>query len=165
MSSNTAQAPTAAQVAVPQSKSDPNAIKVEEIPLPPRELWAELDNTVPAPSATPVSDKQDVPEEQPAPFEELDFIGDGHKRIVPLAHPFRRAGGEVRSIEVRRLRIGEIDTILRNMGDRPLSLFDIYAQMCGQPIAVLRGLVDEDGDAVTAAAFDFLPRALRPAGD
>lgn len=106
-----------------------------------------------------------IPEEQAAPFEELDFIGDGHRRIVQLAHPFRRAGGEVRSIEVRRLRIGEIDTILRNMGDRPVSLFDIYAQMCGVPIAVLRGLVDEDGDAVTAAAFDFLPRALRPAGD
>lgn len=172
MSSNTHQtttkpAPLTAQVSVPQSKSDPSAVKVEEIPLPPVEMWAELDNAAPPPvaSASRAVEEPSRNEEQPAPFEELEFIGDAHKKIVPLAHPFRRAGVDVRSIEVRRLRIGEIDAILRDIGDRSVSLFDIYSRMCGQPVAVLRGLVDEDGDAVTAAAFDFLPRALRPAGD
>jgi len=171
MSSNTDQtevktAPKAARISVPQSKSDPSAVKVEEIPLPPVEMWAELDNAAP-PAITNTREPEDPgrTEEPPALFEELEFIGDAHKKVVPLAHPFRRAGVDVCSIEVRRLRIGEIDAILRDIGDRSVSLFDIYSRMCGQPVAVLRGLVDEDGDAVTAAAFDFLPRALRPAGD
>ena len=159
--------PVKAAVEVPLNALDGTSVAVEEIPLPPPELWGELENATPADKAPEPSASASAPvtEEQPAPIEELEFIDQAHQRVIPLKHPFRFRGAEVRAITVRRLRVGEIELILRDLDNRTFSLFDIYARMCGLPAAVLRGLVDEDGDAVTAAAFDFLPRALRPGDD
>lgn len=169
MSSNTPQtdvkaAPLAAQISVPQSKSDPSAVKVEEIPLPPVEMWAELDNSAPPPvaSASGAAEKPNRTEEQPAPFEELEFIESDHQRVIPLNHPFRLNGKKITHITVRRLRMGEVDALVKKTAKGGMTTFDVYAEMTGLSASVLRGLIDEDGDAVTDAAFDFLPRMFRP---
>jgi hypothetical protein len=153
-----ASAPTSAMIQTPMSKDDPTQTAIEEIPLPPPEFWGELDNSTAAPAATAPAVSEAVYEQD---AEELDFVGDDHHTVVTLKHPFRRAGVVVDTIIVRRLRIGEVDGVLRRVGATKVSLFDIYAQMTGVPAPVLRGLIDEDGDAVTDAAYRFLPRALK----
>lgn len=168
MSSNTHQttpkAPLVAQVSVPQSKSDPSAVKVEEIPLPPVEMWAELDNSPPPPvaSASRASEEPSRNEEQPAPFEELEFIESDHQRVISLKHPFRLDGKKITHVAVRRLRMGEVDALVKKTAKGGMTTFDVYAEMTGLSASVLRGLIDEDGDAVTDAAYDFLPRMFRP---
>lgn len=153
-------APTSAMIQTPMSKDDPTQTAIEEIPLPPPEFWGELDNSASEPVPTkPAPATSETVEASEA--EELDFVGDDHHTVVTLKHPFRRAGVVVDTITVRRLRIGEVDGVLRRVGATKVSLFDIYAQMTGLPAPVLRGLIDEDGDAVTDAAYRFLPRALK----
>lgn len=159
MSSNR---PQTALIATPQSKNDPTDVMVEEIPLPPAEMWEDLDNSgTPAVKvdAKPAASIAEAPVE---PIEELEFVGASHCRTVPLTHPFRRNGEIVDTITVRRLRIGDVDRFIKRAQGGSFSTFDIYAEMTGLPASVLRGLVDEDGDAVTDACFDFLPRSLKP---
>ncbi len=142
-----------ADVKVPQSKDFDGPFKVEEIPLPPPELWAELDN-----SGAPEADAQTSAApvvETPEPVREiaqLDFV-DPIMRLVPLDFPFRWDGQIVekpRSSPVRRPG--------RSVPERPsngFSSFDVYAAMTGYPAAVLRGLIAEDSEKVTDAALDF----------
>lgn len=160
MLSKGAQRPVA-QVVVPQSKNDPSDVKVEEIALPPQEMWRDLDNSGAGEKATTAGAGDAPAPAPPAEIAELDFIGDAHLRVVPLKHAFRLDGRAVTEVTIRRLKIGELGDIIASKRAAPLSLFDVYAHMAGLPAAVLRGLVDEDGDAVTDAAYDFLPRALR----
>lgn len=152
-----------AQIETPMSDTDSADVKVETIPLPPIEMWGELENGGPAPTPAGNAPAAAEPPAAVVVIDELDFVGDVHKRLVPLKHPFRLGGKVVSEIPVRRLKIGEIDKILRDATGASLQLFDIYSMMSGYPASVLRGLIDEDGDAVTEVAYDFLPRALRPA--
>lgn len=146
-----------ARVAVPQSKSDPSDVKFEEIPLPPRDMWGdsataavEVDAGLPA---KPPEEIQDVAE--------LEFVDASHQKSVPLKYPFRLNGREVKVVTVRRLTLGQVDAFIRRAAASSFSTFDIYAEMTGLPAPVLRGLIDEDGNAVVDAAYDFLPRALK----
>lgn len=146
-----------ARVAVPQSKSDPSDLKFEEIPLPPRDMWGdsataavEADAGLPA---KPPEEIQDVAE--------LEFVDASHQKSVPLKYPFRLNGREVKVVTVRRLTLGQVDAFIRRAAASSFSTFDIYAEMTGLPAPVLRGLIDEDGNAVVDAAYDFLPRALK----
>lgn len=160
MSSNTPKAPSAV-VMEPQSKDDRTDVKAIEIPLPPPEMWKDLDNSAPkvvnaAPPTVPTPAKAD------AEIAELEFLGEVHRKEIPLQHPFRLNGSEVHTITVRRLRIGDVDRFIQRAQGGSFSTFDIYASMTGLPSGVLRGLIDVDGDAVTEACFDFLPPSLKP---
>lgn len=158
----TSKVPQTAQIATPQSKDDRSDVKVEEIPLPPSELWAELDNSgaaAPAPSGEAVTAGAD---DAPEPITDLDFLGEAHQTVITLEHPFNLQGEKVERITVRRLRIGDVDRFIKRLRGGSFSTFEIYAAMTGLPAPVLRGLIDVDGDAVTDACFDFLPRSLRP---
>ena len=148
-----------ATVAVPISTTDPSAVKYEEIPLPPREMWEDGQAAAPEDVASPAAA---VDLAAPAPVETLDFIGDAHRRVVPLKHPFRLNGEKITHITVKRLRMGEVDALVKKTAKGGMTTFDVYAEMTGLSTSVLRGLIDEDGDAVTDAAFDFLPRMFRP---
>lgn len=146
-----------ARVAVPQSKSDPSDVKFEEIPLPPRDMWGD--------SATAaVEADADLPAKPPEEIQdvaELEFVDASHQKSVPLKYPFRLNGREVKVVTVRRLTLGQVDAFIRRAAASSFSTFDIYAEMTGLPAPVLRGLIDEDGNAVVDAAYDFLPRALK----
>ncbi len=148
--------PLTARVAVPASKTDSTAVQFEEIPLPPRELWEDSE------TAAAVEPKPVAPAEEPAAEADvLDFVSSTHELAVPLKHAFRLNGKVVDTIVVKRLTLGQVDTFVRRAAASSFSTFDIYAVMTGMPASVLRGLVDEDGDAVVDAAYDFLPRALK----
>ena len=143
-----------------QSKEPSSAptIDVAEIPLPPEEHWPDLEN----------AGNEERPAAKPAdpPVAKLEFV-DAAKRekVIPVEHPFRWDGAVVTSITVRRLVTDEVaDLLARTAGGGDISRYEIYAAMTGLPPAVLRGLDDEDGDRVTAACYDFLPRVFRPTG-
>lgn len=146
-----------AAVETPQSRDDPTDIKVEEIPLPPPEMWGELENSgkpAPTEAAAPVPRVS-------RPIERLAFVA-APTVTVPLQYPFVREGGTVDSITVRRLTVGEVGDVLDSLPP-DFDNHDIYAVMTGLPAPVLRGLVDVDGDKVMAVAYDFLPLVFRPA--
>ena len=146
-----------AAVETPQSRDDPTDVTVEEIPLPPPEMWAELENSGKPAAAEPVP---------PAPrvsrlIEQLAFVA-APAVTVPLQYPFVREGRAVDSITVRRLTVGEVGDVLDSLPP-DFDNHDIYAVMTGLPAPALRGLVDVDGDKVMAVAYDFLPLVFRPA--
>lgn len=153
-----------ARVAVPQSKTDPSIVTFEEIPLPPREMWDEVTNLEPQQrEAGLVISKADTPpeaEELPA-VARLEFVNSTHQQEVPLKYPFKWKGQVVAVVTVKRLTLGQVDIFVRRAAKTSFSTFDIYAEMTGLPAEVLRGLVDEDGDAVVDVAYDFLPRQLK----
>lgn len=161
MTSKAAQAATA-HVLTPQSKDDPNDVKVEEIPMPPVEMWEALDNSKPKPEAAPAVLQDAAAVEGSEQIADLQFVGSAHVKVLPLQYPFMLDGVTISAITVRRLRIGDIDRFIKRARTGSFSTFEIYAEMTRLPVAVLRGLIDEDGDAVTDACFDFLPRSLRP---
>lgn len=147
-----------ATIETSNSKDDPSDVIVEEIFVP---------DSLP-PGNTPAADAASAngrPALKPRDIETLDFEIPGERqffRVVPLRHPFRRNGEIVRDITVRRLTVGEVgDLIDDRPGDMP-DFFDIYAVMTGLPAAVLRGLIDIDGEMVAGACYDFLPRYFRP---
>ena len=147
-----------ATVEVPLSKNDPAKIGFEEIPLPPPEMWT---SSAAPPFAAPAPASNLSP--PPATAAVLDFVGASHSKSVQLKYPFRLGGAVIDQITVRRLTIGELEVLVS--GANGLSYMAVYAVMTGLPVEVLRGLIDEDGDAVTEAAYDFLPRRLRMEGD
>lgn len=152
-----------AEVRVPMSKDIGGPAKVEEIPLPPPELWGELENSA---ESEAESKGSAAPEPAPEPVKEiaqLDFVEATVKR-VPLDFPFRLDGKVVEDIPVRRMTAGRVDQFLKEHPNG-FSSFDVYAAMTGYPAAVLRGLMAEDGEKVTDAALDFLPPAIRRAFD
>lgn len=158
-----------ARVAVPQSKTDASAVAYEEIPLPPREMWAELDNS----DADNTAPKQDAVSARPVkPFPEmlassrprkaLRFTGGEFSKNVPLQFPFEDDElGAVTAITVRRLSVGEVGEILDERTGEEADNFDIYARMTAMPAEVLRGLMDVDGEEVSRVCFDFLPQLFR----
>ena len=150
-----------AEVLVPLSKDAGGPTRVEEIPLPPPELWEELDNsgeTEAAPEA------QKLPE--PEPVKEiavLDFVTSPFKHVT-LDFPFRLNGSVIDTLTVRRMRTGEVDRFLRQHPNG-FSTTDVYAAMVGLTPDVLRGLIAEDGEKITDACIDFLAPAIRRAFD
>lgn len=161
MSSNTPKAPKAV-VMEPQSKDDRTDVKAIEIPLPPPEMWKDLDNSGgKAQSASPAS--TEAPKPVRRDIEKLTFVGNQPSKVVPLEYPFEHPLlGRVDEITVRRLSVGEVGDMLDERPDDMPDLFDIYERMTGIPAAVLRGLVDVDGEAVSGVCFNFLPRLYRP---
>lgn len=150
--------PVSATIETPIGAADDFA--VEEIPLPPPEKWGELDNEGEAEAAAPAQ----KPTEQAREIAKLDFVDGKPCRRVPLTYPFNYEGrGLVAEIIVRRLTVGEVGDLLDTRPKGMPDNFDIYGLMTGFPAAVLRGLVDVDGEEVAEACFDFLPRLFRPA--
>ncbi|PVB59727.1 phage tail assembly protein [Labrenzia sp. 011] len=135
-------------------------VPLEEIPMPPEALTSELDNA--AAAAAPET-KPAPPPEAPVDIADLDFLSDPATRLaeIPLSHPFKWCGRTVKSITVRRLTVAKVGQIASRMRDGKLDLYEIYAAQTGLPAAVLRGLMDDDGDAVSERCLDFFPRVFR----
>ncbi|WP_319775484.1 phage tail assembly protein [Breoghania sp.] len=137
--------------------TNPADVDVREIALPPEELTEDLDNSA----------ENSAPSPAPREVASLEFLSDPATRetTVDLDHPFRYEGREVRKIRIRKLTVAEVGRAAdRNTGDG-FDLYEVYAAMTGFPASVLRGLMDDDGDAVVERAYGFLPRAFRAGGD
>lgn len=154
--------PNSVSVETPMSLDDRSEVAFEEIPMPPSEMWGDLNNTAGDEVADPAPAEAESGEAEAVEVAVLEFVGESHERTIDLKHPFRLNGKTVERITVRRFRIADVDGLLKRIGAKKISLFDVYEHMTGIPAPVLRGLIDEDGDAVTDAAFDFLPRAIKP---
>ncbi|OJH56017.1 hypothetical protein [Agrobacterium pusense] len=149
-----------ARVAVPQSKNDPDAVRFEEIPLPPRDMWEGMG--VAAPVNKAVSPVAAEPAVSKRPRKALRFTAGEFSKIVPLQFPFEDDElGAVSQITVRRLTVGEVGELIDQRTGGEEDNFDIYASMTGMPAEVLRGLMDVDGEEVTRVCFDFLPPMFR----
>ncbi len=157
--------PHTASIVTAQTRSNPDDVKVEEIPLPPVEMWAALENSAPPPVAAATEGESRVETSAVLTdriIERLTFTAPMW-RDVPLKFPFNHVDlGHVSSIRVRRLTVGEVGDMLDRRDPKAPDMFDIYAAMTGIPAAVLRGLEACDGEEVTGVCFDFLPRLLRP---
>lgn len=148
-----------AVVQTPVTKDDPSDVKYEKIPLPPRELWAELDNSKPS----ALQEVKSTPRQETSPKsvrerETLHFVGGSWSKTMPLQFPFEHSAlGLVSEITIRRLTVGEVGEVF-DIGDAEGSdNFDLYARMTGVPAPVLRGLMDIDGAEVSRICYDFLP--------
>ncbi len=144
--------------------SDALTVKDGEIPLPPPEMWAELDN-----SGTAAAAIEAVPEPAPSakpvvalPVATLEFVGDEKPfRVIPLRYPFRWDGRIYNEIRVSRLNVQQMGAFWEGLpADKSYDRTDVFALMCGLPASVIRALPDSDGFEVTGACHDFLPLAL-----
>jgi len=136
----------------------------ETIPLPPEELWRELDNSGEGAAAGAEAPPK-APEKAPE-VATLDFVGDRPEVTVPLRYPFRLDGRPVEAVTVRELQTWEVGAIARSIPPAEAGdLFHFYAAMTGLPAPVLRALPGTDGERVTGAAWAFLPRMIRGADD
>lgn len=139
--------------------SEPILATEGEIPLPPLEMFGELDNSQPIEPARSSSRS-----ERHKPAATLTFTGGKvWSKVVPLDFPFEHEGRTVSEITVRRLTTAEMGEVASRHGDE-LDQWDIFAVMTGLPAAVLRGLEAGDGDEVTGVAYDFLPRTVKTGG-
>lgn len=140
-----------AKIQTPMSKSDPNDVKIESIPLPPPEMWSTLDNSTAIAPATMSA------EAAVAPVTPVVFFGKQRSTTVPLQFPFTLDGSTITGVTIRRLTLGEVQDLLAKTRGRTLVFMEIYAEMTGLSVDTLKGLDDEDGVAITDAAYDFLP--------
>jgi hypothetical protein len=163
----TSNRPQTAVISTPQSKTNPDELKVEEIPLPPSDMWEELDNSgKPKAEPDPAVTKGTEPAAQRAqadrPIAALKFLKPMN-HTVPLDFPFELPDvGAVEVVTVKRLTVGQMGDILDRRDPKSPDMFDIYAIMTGLEADVLRGLEAKDGERVTGVCFDFLPPLLRP---
>lgn len=128
-----------------------DAPAIAEIPLPPDDLVQEMIAQDAGPAVR-----------TPPRVESLQFVGGRPMAVaIPLDFPFLWEGRVVDTIAVRRMTTQAMTDLADRLGER-LELFDVYAVMTGLPASVLRALEASDGTRVTEAAYDFLPRALRP---
>lgn len=136
------------------------AVKDGEIPLPPPEMWVELDNSGDA--AGKVAAGEPRQERAEATVAVLSFVGEDLPfRRVPLRYPFRFNGIVHSEIVVHRLTVSQIGAFWDGLpDDGSYERTDVYGLMCALPGSVIRALPDPDGTEVTAICFDFLPRAL-----
>lgn len=135
------------------ARAEPILARDNEIPLPPPEMWPDLDNSGVEPKE---------PKKAPPVMAVLEFIGEKKPFVsIPLTYPFRWDGRDVTTIVVRRLTVQQIGDFWESLPeDRSFDRFEVYGLMCGLPGAVIRSLPDPDGQKVTGAGFDFLPRGL-----
>ena len=142
--------------------AEPLQVRPEDIPLPPKEMWGELDNfqAEERPGAVSTASIPAAPTTSMA-IAKLAFIGGkAWSQSIPLDFPFEWDGREISTITVRRLTTAEMGEVVGRVGSG-FDQWDIFAAMAGLPADVLRGLEAGDGDAVTGVAWDFLPRSLR----
>lgn len=164
----TSNRPQTALVSTPQSKNNPSDVKVEEIPLPPSEMWEELDNSGKAKGkaeAEATAAKVDTGDQSTTkpPQAKLNFRAASLKSVITLHYPFHHPStGEVEEVTIRRLTVGEVGDLLDQLDPKARDNFDIYAVMTGLPADVLRGLIDVDGEEVSRVCYNFLPRIFRP---
>lgn len=170
MGSNVTDTPVAiapvAVVHVPQATGEAPA--VSEIPMPPPELWAELDNSAQSPGiAKPSAGASTGVPTAALPAREVEKLAFSRSvaTTVPLEFAFDHPElGHIASVIVRRLTVGQVGDILdrRSRTSAP-DLYDIYAEMTQLPAPVLRGLEAGDGGRVVEVCWDFLPPVFRPA--
>ncbi len=131
-------------------------VPLEKIQLPPEELTDELDNA-------PRGSTAEASQEKEVEIAELDFLSDPETRVhrVPIDHAFNWDGKKIDAIYVRRLTVAQVGQLASKLQAGVSDRYDIYAAQTGLPAAVLRGLMDDDGDAVTEKCQDFFPRAFR----
>lgn len=131
-------------------------VPLEKIQLPPAELTDELDNT-------PLDATAETSQEKEVEIAELDFLSEPETRVsrVPIDHAFNWEGKKIDAIYVRRLTVAQVGQLASKLQGRAFDRYDIYAAQTGLPAAVLRGLLDDDGDAVTEKCQDFFPRVFR----
>lgn len=137
-----------------------------DIPLPPPELWEDLQGEEPSEASTEAT--VDAPRKSVEPeVAALEFVGEAKPfRVITLAYPFRWNGIVHDAIVVRRMTVRELIEFWDQLPeDRTYDRTDAYAVMCGLPAAVLRALPDIDGFAVNGACLDFLPRELGGGSD
>lgn len=152
--------PTSTSAAPGPIMADPG-----EIPLPPPELLAQLDNSGDGEAEKVNSSstaRRAVPE-----VEALEFVGESLPVTeIPLRYPFRWQGETVRTITVRRLTVAQMGAFWEGLpDDGAYERSDLYGVMCGLPGKVIRALPDVDGTRVTKACFDFLPREFGGVSD
>ena len=137
--------------------------EVDEIPLPPDHIRAEM---IAEENAQATASETAAPKaaSKPAPeIAQLDFVrSDERRTVVPLSFAFRLDGALVDSVTVRRLNGYEIAAFAREHLDESgaYDRYELYSVMTGLPAAVLRGLDQDDGVRVTGACSDFLSRGL-----
>jgi hypothetical protein len=145
-----------AKIQTPMSKSDPTDVKIESIPLPPPEMWGQLDN-----STTDIAAETGA-ETPVAPLTPVGYFGNIGRKDVPLKGSYVNPDGtRLVAVTIRRLTLGEVQDLLAKTSGKPLLIMDIYAEMTGLTVEALRGLDDDDGVAVTDEAYDFLPRRFK----
>lgn len=148
------------QVETPVSQDDPKKVTVEEIPLPPEEMWKDLDNSG-AKAASPATTPEEPAKRERRAAMRLNFLRATEAK-VPLEFPFEWEGKNVDTIVLKRLTVGEVGDLIDTLPDN-FDNYDIYAAMCGLPASVLRGLIDVDGQKVAEVGYDFLPRLFQTA--
>lgn len=137
-------------------KGDPLTVPVEEIPLPPGDLEVAAEGS----DADAESDSAASPE--PLPVAALKFVGGKpREKTVPLDYHFEHEGSTVTEITVKKLTSAEVGELVETLTDGQFDLYDIYAEMTGFPAAVLRGLIDDDGERLREVGRDFLPPMFR----
>ena len=153
---------------------DPLAVDIAEIPLPDGDvlaaMLAEEAAADEAAAAPPVAATKDVAATKAAKqvaespeVAALSFVGGRPRAVaIPLDFPFEFDGRTVEAVTVRRLTVSEVGRLTNALPER-FDNFEVYAAMTDLSAAVLRGLDEADGARVSAAAYDFLPRAFRPA--
>ena len=131
-------------------------VPLDKIQLPPAELTDELDNT-------PLADPAEATQEKEPEIADLDFLSDPETRVarVPLVHAFNWQGKKIDAIYVRRLTVAQVGQLASKLQGGAFDRYDIYAAQTGLPAHILRGLLDDDGDAVTEKCQDFFPRVFR----
>ncbi|MDM9647763.1 hypothetical protein [Rhizobium sp. S163] len=150
--------PIRAKIETPMSINNPLEVKQESIPLPPREMWADLDNTGGSKDEAPAAETGVVA----VPSVPVRYFGNISRTEVPLEHSYVMPDGSLlTSVTVRRLTLGEVQDLLHRTAGQTLPLIEIYAEMTGLPADAIRGLDDDDGITVTGAAYDFLPRRFK----
>lgn len=147
------------------SSPEPILAAEGEIPLPPPEMFEQLDNSgagETVKTAPASSSGRQSPE-----VADLEFVGEALPLTeIPLHYPFRWAGETVSTITVRRLTVAQMGAFWDGLpDDGAYERSDLYGVMCGLPGKVIRALPDVDGSRVTRACFDFLPREFGGVSD
>lgn len=130
-----------------------------EVPLPPPEMFEQLDNSEPA---TTDPEPRPAVARTKAEVAVLEFVGaEKPWREIPLRFPFRWEGRVVDTLLVKRLSVEQIRDYIDSLrDDEAVDRHDVYGLMCGLPGKVIRALPDPDGDHVCEVCFDFLPHML-----
>lgn len=81
-------------------------------------------------------------------------------KVEPLNHPFRHKGDWLREVTIRRMTFAQAMRASQEAqaAGRELTNVDLFAAMTGLPAGVIRGMEASDGERVTDACLDFLPR-------
>ena len=137
-----------------------------EIPLPPPEMFEQLDNSGMGVTQKEAPASTSSPHQVAPTVAVLEFVGEKKPWVeVPLRYPFRWNGVVIETIVVHRLKVQQIIDYIDGLGDdEGFDRQDIYGLMCSLPGAVIRALPDPDGSKVVDVCHDFLPRVFGGVG-